>query len=91
MPLSTRWTRRQFHDRFKVKIHSFYGTSETGGISYDETDTRRGKPTVGRPLPGVAVDSEAGRLASPDRMPRVYVRSAAVSRELRRHWSRATA
>ena len=30
--------------RFGVKIHSFYGTSETGGIAYDDSDempTRR--------------------------------------------------
>ena len=31
-------TVRGFFDRFGVKIHSFYGASESGGISYDDSD-----------------------------------------------------
>ena len=30
-----------FHGRFGVKIHSFYGTSETGGIAFDDVDDDR--------------------------------------------------
>lgn len=48
-------TVRRFHDRFGVKIHSFYGTTETGGIAFDDTDDVREQTTVGRPLPGVTV------------------------------------
>jgi long-chain acyl-CoA synthetase len=38
-----------------VKIHSFYGASETGGIAYDDSDESGDSGTVGRPLPGVVV------------------------------------
>ena len=34
-------TQRAFHDRFGVKIHTFYGTTETGGITYDDRDGDR--------------------------------------------------
>lgn len=54
-------TVRAFHARFGRKIHSFYGTSETGGIAYDASDEigaigAIGDPlTVGRPMPGVQI------------------------------------
>jgi long-chain acyl-CoA synthetase len=44
-----------FLARFHVKVHSFYGTSETGGIAYDDSDGPAGDGLVGRPLPGVTV------------------------------------
>src|SRR6185295_20022546 len=44
-----------FHQVFGVKIHSFYGTSEAGGICFDRSDQIDGQPTVGWPLPGVTV------------------------------------
>jgi acyl-coenzyme A synthetase/AMP-(fatty) acid ligase len=52
-----------FHARFGVKIHNFYGSSETGGISYDRTGTASlfGR-SVGRPLRGVRLVVKAGRL-----------------------------
>ena len=31
-------TVRAFHARFGLKIHSFYGTTETGGIAFDDDD-----------------------------------------------------
>lgn len=48
---------RAFHDRYKIKIHNFYGSSETGGICYD----RRGNAaltgsSVGKPLTNVTVN-----------------------------------
>jgi len=49
-------TVQTFHDRFGVKIHSFYGTSEAGGIAFDATDDVDGGPTVGWPIPGVTVE-----------------------------------
>jgi long-chain acyl-CoA synthetase len=46
---------RAFSSRFGVKIHSFYGATETGGICYDASDTILDAPAVGWPLPGVRV------------------------------------
>ena len=43
---------RQFHETFGVRVHNFYGASETGGICYDRTGRGRG---VGQPLRGVRV------------------------------------
>src|SRR5262249_60643745 len=48
-------TVRDFHARFGVTIHSFYGSSETGGISFDDGEDPGDAGTVGRLLPGVAV------------------------------------
>ena len=63
-------TVRAFHDRFGVKIHSFYGSSETGGIAFDGDDEIDGSGAVGRPLPGVTITIRDSR---------VHVRSDAVS------------
>jgi acyl-CoA synthetase (AMP-forming)/AMP-acid ligase II len=49
-------TARAFHDAFGVKIHGFYGTSETGGISFDASDRVEVGDSVGRPLHGVTID-----------------------------------
>jgi acyl-coenzyme A synthetase/AMP-(fatty) acid ligase len=50
-----------FQAKFGRSIHSFYGSSETGGITYDPTGesaaTGRG---VGRPLPGVGIETRHG-------------------------------
>src|SRR5207247_1124117 len=43
---------------FGHKVHSFYGTSETGGICYDGGAEVEEPPRVGRPLPGVEVSLE---------------------------------
>src|SRR5262249_46873769 len=59
-----------FHDRFGLKIHSFYGSCETGGITFDEDDEIDDSGTVGRPLPGVDVVVRDSR---------ILVRSDAVS------------
>ena len=44
-----------FHERFALKIHSFYGSSEAGGIAFDDSDDIDGSGTVGTPLAGVTV------------------------------------
>jgi len=50
-----------FHARFGRKIHSFYGSSETGGITYDPTgDSAAAARGVGRPLPGVRLKFGGG-------------------------------
>lgn len=72
-------TLRGFHDRYGMKIHSFYGASETGGIAYDDTDHLPDELTVGRPMPGVTVDLRPEEGAPPD-SGRVHVAGAAVAR-----------
>jgi long-chain acyl-CoA synthetase len=53
---------KAFSERFHIKIHGFYGSSETGGIAYDSTgsETLDGSGT-GRPLDGVQVEALKGR------------------------------
>jgi len=65
-----------FHERFGIKIHAFYGTTETGGISYDESDDPLCQHTVGQPLSGVRISLQE----EPD-VPggRIHAHSAAVS------------
>jgi acyl-coenzyme A synthetase/AMP-(fatty) acid ligase len=57
-------TARRFQERFGLAVHGFYGSTETGGITYDrvgeDTCTER---SVGIPLPGVdVIPSRGGRL-----------------------------
>jgi len=53
---------REVWDAHRLKIHNFYGASECGGISYDDSRTPRENPdSLGRPLDGVEVDLEGGR------------------------------
>ena len=67
-----------FARAFGIKVHSFYGTSETGGIAYDDSDDLDAVGTVGRPIPNVTVT-----LRNEDGAPRdggrVHVASTAVS------------
>ena len=68
---------QQFHQRYGIRIHNFYGSSETGGICYDRTGhaTLSGR-SVGKPLDGVtvrirrngrvSVTSRAGKATLPD-------------------------
>lgn len=58
-----------FRARFGVKLHNFYGSSETGGICYDCQGIAAGR-SVGRPLKNVRVRVLRGG--------RVEVRSGAV-------------
>ena len=69
---------KAFHERYNVKIHSFYGTSETGGIAYDETDTLDDHSVAGRALPGVTIALKPDEGAA-EPGGRVFVESAAVS------------
>jgi long-chain acyl-CoA synthetase len=71
-------TIRDFRARFGLRIHSFYGTTEAGGIAYDDADSIDALDTVGRPLPGVTItfrddDGSAARGG------RVHISSAAVA------------
>jgi long-chain acyl-CoA synthetase len=70
---------RRFFDTFGVKIHSFYGTSETGGITYDDSADLPEDTSVGRALPGVRITLRGGE-ATPQGSGRVHVAGDAVSR-----------
>ena len=70
-------TVRGFHERFGLKIHSFYGTSEAGGIAFDSDADLDDVSTVGRPLPGVTIDLRPDESVPPD-YGRIHVRSQAV-------------
>ena len=71
-PATVRW----FHQSLGRKIHSFYGSSETGGIAYDDSDAVTEPLDVGRPMPETAID-----IRHPDRTGagRVFVSGTAVA------------
>lgn len=74
-----RTTVERFHRLFAVKVHSFYGTSETGGICYDDSDQLVEEGTVGRALPGVEVSLLPHEGAAPGQG-RIFVKGPAVAR-----------
>jgi acyl-CoA synthetase (AMP-forming)/AMP-acid ligase II len=60
-----------FHQKFGKLIHSFYGSSETGGITFDRSGTAAlNARSVGTPLEGVRIEIARDR--------RVHVTSDAV-------------
>jgi len=71
-------TVRDFAAAFGVKIHTFYGTSESGGIAYDDSDDSEVGDAVGPLLPGVTVTFVADE-GTPEGAGRIFVRSDAVS------------
>lgn len=75
----TAGTVKAFHDRFGIKIHSFYGATETGGITFDASDNVHPAAVVGRPLPGVTLTLRTDEDLPPG-SGRIHVRSAAVAR-----------
>lgn len=69
---------RDFAARFGRRLHGFYGSSETGGITYDRTGAATLAGGVGRALRGVKLTARKGR--------RLQVNSPAVfSHGNRRH------
>ena len=71
---------RAFRDRFGVKIHTFYGASEAGGITFDAGDEIDDAGAVGLPLPGVVISLRRdASAADPQTAGRIHVRSDAVS------------
>ncbi len=63
-------TSRRFRERFGTEIHSLYGCSECGGITYDRNGGAVERGTVGTALEGVDILHDGGRLS---------VRSASVA------------
>ena len=55
-------TSRRFRERFGKSIHSFYGCSECGGITYDREGAAVERGTVGRAMDGVTLTMRGARL-----------------------------
>jgi acyl-coenzyme A synthetase/AMP-(fatty) acid ligase len=74
-----RQTITYFVDRFGTKIHSLYGTTETGSITFDPSDTVDDVVSVGWPLSGttVTLTEEPGFGSGQGR---ITVQGAAVAR-----------
>ena len=63
-PATVRW----FRQRLDRKVHSFYGSSETGGIAYDDSEDVRDPLDVGRPMPETVARILATSATSPGRL-----------------------
>jgi long-chain acyl-CoA synthetase len=69
-----------FARHFHRKIHSFYGSTETGGITFDDSPRVKSPVPVGRPLGDVQITLRPIEQADlPSGSGRVHVRSSAVS------------
>jgi len=66
---------KQFHEKFNLRIHSFYGSSECGGICYDRNGQIVEDGVVGNEMNGVTIEP----LSSSSEGTQVRVRSAAVA------------
>lgn len=55
-------TSRRFRERFGIEIHSLYGCSECGGITYDRPGAAVERGTVGAALDGVTLTIDTGRV-----------------------------
>ena len=55
-------TSRRFRERFGAPIHSFYGCSECGGITYDREGAAAERGTVGAPMDGVEISLRRSRV-----------------------------
>jgi acyl-CoA synthetase (AMP-forming)/AMP-acid ligase II len=53
---------RKFRERFGIPIHTFYGCSECGGITYDREGAAVERGTVGAAMENVTLSSKRGRL-----------------------------
>ena len=73
-----RATARAFAEHTGRRIHSLYGTSETGGIAYDTEPDPDGEVTMGRPVPGVTLAFWPEAAAAPG-TGRIHVTGPAVS------------
>jgi acyl-CoA synthetase (AMP-forming)/AMP-acid ligase II len=71
-PATVTWFRR----RLGRKIHSFYGSSETGGIAYDDSDEVTDPIDVGRPMPETTIEI---RQLDGEGRGRIFVRGTAVA------------
>jgi len=66
---------KKFREKFNLPIHSFYGSSECGGICYDRETTNEVEGFVGQAMAGVGIE-----LLEPESSAsQIRVRSAAVA------------
>lgn len=72
-PLSTTVARR-FREKFRLSVHSFYGSSECGGICYDRNADNADDGFVGTALDGVEIEL----IDANAKTGQIRVRSAAV-------------
>ncbi len=63
-------TSRRFRERFDIDVHTFYGCSECGGITYDRAGAAVERGTVGAAMDGVTITTAQTRAT---------VRSASVA------------
>jgi long-chain acyl-CoA synthetase len=71
-------TQRFFKQTIGVKIHSLYGTSETGAVAFDDSDEIGASVCMGRPLPETTVALLPVQTALPDDG-RILVKGTAVA------------
>jgi acyl-coenzyme A synthetase/AMP-(fatty) acid ligase len=71
-------TVKYFKSRFDVKIHSLYGTTETGSISFDSSSALHDRITVGWPMPETTVSLTPTPEVAPGG--RIFARGSALSR-----------
>ena len=67
-------TARKFREKFQRSIHSFYGSSECGGICYDREARLEEAGFVGPPMDGVKIEMLESNVASS----RIRIQSAAA-------------
>jgi len=69
-----------FRERLSRKLHSFYGSSETGGISYDDSEDVSDPLHVGWPMPETTIDIKPVELLnlSGRESGRIFVSGSAV-------------
>ena len=65
----------RFHEKFRLPVHSFYGSSECGGICYDRQGSTSEEGLVGSPMIGVRLE----RMTTDIHATQVRVHSAAVA------------
>jgi long-chain acyl-CoA synthetase len=73
-------TAKRFRERSDRAVHVFYGSTETGGITYDRSGTAAERETVGEPIAGVRIELERAPAPYPPDAGRVVVASRAVAR-----------
>ncbi len=56
-----------FRARYGLKVHSFYGSSECGGITYDASEDDVPEGCVGQPMRGVSLSAEGENVDAPSR------------------------
>src|SRR5205807_231560 len=68
---------QKFQQKFRLPIHSFYGSSECGGICYDREANVPEDGFVGKAMEGVSVEM----LVAGEKIGQIRVRGAAVGDE----------